>query len=111
MGEGVTEGVIAVREAWSSHETWAFECLNCSTTWDEELEVRHCGDGHGHEAVIYERGGHPCMTPWMDRCCPTCQSQNVKALSVMPRKRDEVPKARSGDDVAMVFHLRRLHAW
>ncbi|TDC87309.1 hypothetical protein [Actinomadura sp. 7K507] len=102
---------MGVREAWSSHETWVFECRNCSTYWKEELEVRHCGDGHGNAAVIYERGGHPCMTPWLDRSCPRCQSQNVKALSATRGEKEEIPKARGGEDVAMVFHLRRVHAW
>ncbi|MFI0410140.1 hypothetical protein [Actinomadura sp. 3N508] len=101
----------AVRDAWSSHESWVFECLNCATTWKEELEARHYGDGHGNEAVIYERGGQPCTTPWVDRSCPKCQSQNVKALSAMKGGHGEVPQAPGGSDVAMVFHLRRMHAW
>lgn len=108
---GVTEGVNAVRDTWSTHESWAFECLNCATTWDEELEVRHCGDGHGHEGVVYERGGQPCTTPWTDRSCRACGSQNVKALSAVRGRQAEVPKARGGGDVAMVYHLRRMHAW
>jgi hypothetical protein len=103
--------VSAVQEAWSSHEVWVFECLSCATSWDEEFEVRHSGDGHGNEAVIYERSGQPCTTPWMDRCCPTCGSQNIKALSAVRGRQSEIPKARTGSDVAMVFHLRRMHAW
>ncbi|TDB96464.1 hypothetical protein [Actinomadura sp. 7K534] len=100
-----------MRTTWTSHESWAFECLNCSAAWTEELEVRHCADGHGNEAVVYERGGQPCMTPWLDRCCTACQSQNVKALAARPVAHAEVPRARGGEDVAMVFHLRRMHAW
>lgn len=106
-----TEGVTVVLDTWWSHETWAFECLNCANTWTEELEVRHGRDGHGNEAVIYERRGQPCMTPWLDRSCPACQGQNVKALSAPAGKPVEVPKARSAEDVAMVFHLRRIRAW
>ncbi|GAA0572528.1 hypothetical protein GCM10009546_39050 [Actinomadura livida] len=51
------------------------------------------------------------MTPWLDRCCTACQSQNVKALASRPVAHAEVPRARGGEDVAMVFHLRRMHAW
>ncbi|MFC4050249.1 hypothetical protein ACFOY4_11175 [Actinomadura syzygii] len=100
-----------MRDTWSSHESWVFECLNCTTTWDEELEVRHCGDGHGNEAVIYEFGGQPCTTPWMDRSCPKCQSQNVKARSASRRRQSEAQKVNGNGDVAMVYHLRRMHAW
>jgi hypothetical protein len=103
--------VSAVQEAWSIHEVWVFECLSCATSWDEEFEVRHSGDGHGNEAVIYERGGQPCTTPWVDRSCPRCGSQNIKALSAARGRQSEIPKARTGSDVAMVFHLRRMHAW
>ncbi|HEY8481554.1 MAG TPA: hypothetical protein VIL71_17150 [Spirillospora sp.] len=100
-----------MRDTWSSHETWTFECLNCSTTWTEELEVRHCYDGHGNEGVVYERDGQPCTTPWLDRCCRACQSQSVRALAGRPGAHAEVPRPRSGQDVKMVFHLRRMHAW
>ncbi|RFS84649.1 hypothetical protein D0T12_13970 [Actinomadura spongiicola] len=100
-----------MRDAWSSHEAWVFECLNCSATWDEDLEARHYGDGHGNQAVVYTRGGLPCTTPWVDRFCPKCQSQNVKALSAVRAGHAEVVKARGGADVAMVYHLRRMHAW
>ncbi|MEV4006403.1 hypothetical protein [Actinomadura sp. NPDC049753] len=100
-----------MHEAWAHHEVWVFECLGCEGSWNEEFQVRHSGDGHGNQAVIYERHGQPCTTPWMDRCCPTCGGQNVKALSATDGRQDEVPLARSGSDVAMVFHLRRMHAW
>ncbi|SFN91216.1 hypothetical protein SAMN04489713_103404 [Actinomadura madurae] len=109
--EAAAEGVNAVLDAWTSHEVWGLECLSCATTWDEEFEVRHSGDGHGNEAVIYVRDGQPCTTPWMDRCCPKCGSENIKALSAVRGRQGEVPKARSSSDVAMVFHLRRMHAW
>ncbi|WP_344274374.1 hypothetical protein [Actinomadura napierensis] len=106
----MTEGVRAVQDAWSSREAWVYECLCCETTWDEVLEVRHVGDGHGNEAVIYQRNGQPCTTPWTDCLCPKCQSRNVKAWAAS-RKAGEIPPARDGRDVAMVFHLRRIHAW
>ncbi|MEV0662432.1 hypothetical protein AB0I58_13595 [Spirillospora sp. NPDC050365] len=101
----------AVHEAWTNHEVWVFECLSCAGSWDEEFQVRHSGDGHGNAAVIYRRHGQPCTTPWMDRSCPGCGSQNVKALSARDGMHDETPIASSGSDVAMVFHLRRMHAW
>ena len=100
-----------MQEAWSSHEVWVFECVNCMTTWDEDLEAHHHGDGHGNESVIYRRDGQPCTTPWVDRICPKCHSRSVKALSAMHGRQGEVPAVRSGGDVAMVFHLRRMHAW
>ncbi|MGW2309885.1 hypothetical protein [Actinomadura luteofluorescens] len=101
----------AVHEAWTNHEVWGFECLHCEGSWDEEFQVRHSGDGHGNAAVVYWRQGQPCTTPWMDRSCPGCGSQNVKALSARDGMHDEAPIARSGSDVALVFHLRHLHAW
>ncbi|MBE1534035.1 hypothetical protein [Actinomadura algeriensis] len=100
-----------MRDAWSSREVWTFACLRCSTTWDEQIEIRHFGDGHGTELVTYERGGQPCTTPWADRACPECQSQNVKAISSRHRRVAEIPKARPNTDVALVYHLRRIHAW
>ncbi|MEU9845329.1 hypothetical protein AB0C69_39665 [Actinomadura sp. NPDC048032] len=100
-----------MHEAWTHHEVWVFECLGCEGSWNEEFQVRHSGDGHGNQAVIYVRQGQPCTTPWMDRCCPDCGGQNVKALSATHGRHDEVPVVRNGSDVAMVFHLRRMHAW
>ncbi|KAB2344061.1 hypothetical protein [Actinomadura rudentiformis] len=107
----VTEGVGAVRDAWSSHESWVYECLCCSTTWEEQFEARHTADGHGGEAVVYEHDGHRCTTPWTDHVCPNCESQNVKALPAPWAKRSDVPLAHRGDDLELVFRLRRLHAW
>ncbi|MFD0901315.1 hypothetical protein [Actinomadura sediminis] len=106
------EGVKAVRDAWSSREVWTFACLCCAATWDEQIVIRHFGDGHGIELVTYERDGQPCTTPWAgDRACPECRSQNVKALSAPRPRAAEVPKARPDADVALVYHLRRIHAW
>lgn len=106
------EGVKVVRDAWSNREVWTFECLCCSTTWDEQIEIRHVGDGHGIELVTYERGGQPCTTPWAsDRACPKCQSQNVKSFCARHPRVAEVPEARPDTDVKLVYHLRRIHAW
>ncbi|QXJ24340.1 hypothetical protein AGRA3207_005643 [Actinomadura graeca] len=100
-----------MHDAWSSHEVWVYECEACGTTWNEKFKVRHYDDGHGGEATVYERGGQRCMTPWFDHVCPRCQSQNVKVFSTPLGRHTEVPVARDGSDIAMVFHLRRLHAW
>ncbi|MBT2213832.1 MULTISPECIES: hypothetical protein [Actinomadura] len=100
-----------MHDTWSDHEMWVYECLACMTSWDEQFEVRHYDDGHGGEAAVYERGGQRCTTPWTDHVCPNCQSQNIKVFSKPLGRQAEVPKARADGDVAMVFHLRRLHAW
>ncbi|MFD0685187.1 hypothetical protein [Actinomadura fibrosa] len=100
-----------MHDAWSSSETWVYQCLCCATTWDEQFDVRHVGDGHGGEATVYEREGQRCMTPWTDRACPNCESQNVKAFSAPWGRKAVAKKVKTGGDVAMVFHLRRLHAW
>ena|SRR5437868_12796083 len=102
---------MAVHDAWSSHEVWVYDCLACAKIWDEEFEVRHYADGHGGEATVYERGGQRCTTPWIDHTCPGCQSQNIKVFSAPLSSHAEVPLPRDRGDVAMVFHLRRIHAW
>lgn len=102
-----------MRDSWSSHESWTYECLNCLTTWQEEYDARHVADGHGGEAVIYEHDGHRCTSPWCDHVCPRCGGQNVKALATPLAEAQDVasPVAGRSDDLAMVFRLRRLHAY
>ncbi len=100
-----------MHEVWSSHEAWVYECLACMTTWEEQYETRHYADGHGGEAVVYEKEGQRCMTPWTDHACPNCQSQNIKVLSAPRGKPRVMPAARSGNDIAMVYHLRHIHAF
>ncbi|WP_067483498.1 hypothetical protein [Actinomadura hibisca] len=106
-----TEGVRAVRDAWSSHEIWIYECGCCGTSWDEEFDVRHTADGHGGEAVVYEHDGCRCMTPWLDHPCRECSSGNVKAFAAPWRRRAAVPPVAKEDALELVFRLRRLHAW
>ncbi|MEW2355915.1 hypothetical protein [Spirillospora sp. NPDC029432] len=102
---------MTVHEPWSSHETWVYECQNCETTWDEEYEVRHCADGHGGDAVVFERYGQRSLTPWSDHACPGCASENVRAyLAPWGRRTPMVPVQRR-DDLEIVFKLRRLHAY
>jgi hypothetical protein len=99
-----------MRETWSSHETWVFECLNCMTTWEEEFDIRHGADGHGGETVVYEHDGHLCPTPWVDHPCPDCKSPNVKAVHAPPwaRHRQATPPTWP-DDIELVNRLRRRH--
>ncbi|MBW8481650.1 hypothetical protein [Actinomadura parmotrematis] len=101
-----------MRDAWSSHEVWVYECLCCAASWDEEFEVRHTADGHGGEGVVYEHAGHRCTVPWCDdHTCAACGSQNVKAFSAPWRRRATAPEARRDSGLEMLFRLRRLHAW
>lgn len=100
-----------MREAWSSHESWVYECLSCYTTWQEEYDARHTADGHGGEAVVYKHDGQCCTSPWCDHVCPNCESQNVKAFSAPWGRSLKAPAASRSDDLALVFRLRRLHAW
>ncbi|WP_153531867.1 hypothetical protein [Actinomadura macrotermitis] len=100
-----------MRDAWSSHEVWVYECLHCDTTWDEEFDVRHASDGHGGEGVVYEHEGHRCMAPWCDHTCPTCGGQNVKSYAAPWRKRVSAQRAAADSGLDVVFRLRRLHAW
>ncbi|WP_157429884.1 hypothetical protein [Actinomadura oligospora] len=100
-----------LHEAWSNHEVWVYECQNCGRTWDEEFEVRHVADGHGGEAVAYEHDGHSCTTPWTEHLCPDCQRARVRAWPAPWRRHHAVPPTRKGDDLELVFRLRRLHAY
>ncbi|WP_433333563.1 hypothetical protein [Spirillospora sp. CA-294931] len=100
-----------MRDAWSSHEVWVYECLNCFATWQEEFDARHVADGHGGEAVVYEHDGHRCITPWCDHLCNVCGGQNVKVFSAPKAKRAVPPQAKRPDDLELVFKLRRLNAW
>ncbi|MFC5744026.1 hypothetical protein [Actinomadura rugatobispora] len=100
-----------MRDAWSSHETWVFECVNCATTWEEEFDVRHCADGHGGEVELFEHDGQRCTTPWIDHVCPGCAGQNVKARPASWRRRTTAVRAPARDDLELVFRLRRLHAY
>lgn len=101
-----------MRDAWSSHEVWIYECLCCGATWDEEFDARHVADGHGGEAVAYVHDGHPCPTPWTDHPCRDCHSSNVKVFAAPWRRRGAVvpPQARESA-LATLIHLRRIHAW
>ncbi|MDL4772381.1 MULTISPECIES: hypothetical protein [Thermomonosporaceae] len=100
-----------MRDAWSSHESWVYECLCCFTTWNEEFEVQHIGGGHHEEGIVYEHDGHRCMNPWSDHPCPGCESNNVKAYSAPWTVHVDAPHAQRADDLELVFRLRRLHAW
>ncbi|GAA1550599.1 hypothetical protein GCM10009678_36890 [Actinomadura kijaniata] len=100
-----------MRNAWSDHEVWIYECLRCGATWEEGFDVRHVDDGHGGEAVAYAHGGHPCTTPWTDHPCCECHSGNVKAFSAPWRKSGRVPEQRPDSGLETVIHLRRIHAW
>ncbi|MFI0351431.1 hypothetical protein [Actinomadura sp. 9N407] len=107
----VTKGVGAMHEAWSSHETWVYECQCCSTTWAERFEIRHSPDGHGGDAVVFRRDGQRCMSPWVDHVCPNCESQNVRASLAPWGWHAPVVPAPRPDDLELVFRLRRLHAY
>lgn len=100
-----------MRDTWSAHEIWLYQCLCCHSSWQREYDARHMDDGHGGEAVTYEHGGHRCTSPWCDHMCPNCQSQNVKASEVAWTKPSKVPAPRSSEDLAMLFRLRRMNAY
>ncbi|WP_344590265.1 hypothetical protein [Actinomadura vinacea] len=100
-----------MHEAWSSHETWVYECQNCFTTWEEEYDVRHSADGHGGEVELFEKDGQRCMTPWVDHVCPTCAGQNVKTLPTPLGRHATATPSGNREDLELVFRLRRLHAY
>ncbi|XVQ12499.1 hypothetical protein ACQP1W_08050 [Spirillospora sp. CA-255316] len=100
-----------MREAWSSHEIWVYECLHCTMTWEEEFDVRHSADGHGGEVELFEQDGQRCITPWIDHVCPHCGGQNVKALPAPWGRQVTGVQAATADDLELVFRLRRLHAY
>ncbi|WP_157610109.1 hypothetical protein [Spirillospora albida] len=104
-------GVRTVQDVWSTHEAWVYECVHCEHIWNEQFEVRHSDDGHSHDGVAYERHGQRCMTPWSDHVCPRCGAQNVKAVAGAFGRHPIVPEARRGNELELVFRLRRLHAW
>jgi hypothetical protein len=107
----VAEGMVAMYETWSSHETWVYECLCCFEIWEEEFDIRHSADGRGGEVVVFEHHGHRCPTPWVDHACPYCGSVNVKAVQAPWGRGEPAVRTRTRDDLELVFRLRRLHAY
>jgi hypothetical protein len=99
-----------MRDAWASHESWVYECLACATVWEEEFDINHTDDGHGGEAVVYERDGQRCTSPWTDHVCPSCRSQNVKVFASQWRHEQE-SEAGQPSHLELVFKLRKLHAY
>ena len=71
-----------MHDSMISREMWTYDCLGCLYEWQEEFEVRRSPDGHGGEAVVYGRGGHRCVSPWAELCCPACGGYNVKTFPV-----------------------------
>ncbi|WP_155884519.1 hypothetical protein [Actinomadura flavalba] len=98
-----------MREAWSSHEIWLYECQYCANVWEEAFDVLHADGGHGHEAIVYRHDGHLCPTPWSTHECPECRSENVFATPY--RRRPSVPRSRRDSDLELLSRLRRLNAW
>ncbi|WP_033322017.1 hypothetical protein [Actinomadura atramentaria] len=98
-----------MKDTWTSHETWVYECQNCGRRWDEQYDVVHGDDHHGHEATVYQRGGQPAVPPWVEHRCPNCRSENIYTAPY--RRNPAVPRSRHGGDLELVFKLRRLHAW
>lgn len=106
----IPPGVTLMGESMISLETWTFECAGCLHEWREDFEVGHAADGHGGAVVYYRRDGHPCTSPWSERCCPSCGGYDVKIVphaSVRARPRP----SRRYAELELVFRLRRLHAY
>jgi hypothetical protein len=100
-----------MHDMWTAHEVWVYQCNRCLYTWDEEYDARHVDDGHGGEAVVYQHDGRPCMSPWCDRLCPRCGSQNVKTLATPLSRSVPAQAHRHAEDLAMLFHLRKMGAY
>ncbi|MEV4094997.1 hypothetical protein [Streptosporangium saharense] len=67
-------------EEFSTSETWPMECLRCWHVWQEEYVVRHLTDVHGHDVVVWLRGGTPVQPPWSGTSCPGCGHSRVAAF-------------------------------
>jgi hypothetical protein len=103
--------MVTMRETWSSHATWVYECLYCFETWEEEFDIRHSADGHGGEVVLFEHDGHRCTTPWVDHTCPYCGSLNVKAVQAPWARGEPIVRTHPHDDLQLVSRLHRLRAY
>ncbi|MER7208574.1 hypothetical protein ABT340_15995 [Streptosporangium sp. NPDC000239] len=73
-------GVVLVTEEFSTSETWPMECLRCWHVWQEKYVVRHLTDAHGHDVVVWLRGGTPVQPPWSGTSCPGCGHSRVAAF-------------------------------
>ncbi|MFC0036775.1 hypothetical protein [Actinomadura rayongensis] len=94
-----------MRETWTSHEAWAYECQSCGNRWQEQFDVVH----DGRAATVYTSDGRPCVPPWTGHDCPDCHSGNL--YSAPYQRSPAVPRSRHDGDPRLMSRLRRLHAW
>lgn len=100
-----------MREMWTSHESWVYQCCRCSATWQEDYDVRHVDDGHGREASIYRQAGQQITPPWYDHECPRCHSANVRAFTGFWNEPIQVRNRGRAKDLALIARLRRIGAY
>nr|WP_189181986.1 hypothetical protein [Microbispora rosea] len=75
--EVLSSGVVQVREAISTRETWPFECLHCLRFWEEEYVVHRGCDEHGNDLVVWTRDDVTVQPPWSGMTCPWCGCATV----------------------------------
>ncbi|MBB4703122.1 hypothetical protein [Sphaerisporangium siamense] len=71
-----------VHDAYSTRETWPFECVRCLMIWEEDYTVRHLTGHHGTEVEVWSLAGVRVQPPWSGVCCPACGDTDVK---IFPR--------------------------
>ncbi|GII67432.1 hypothetical protein Skr01_75170 [Sphaerisporangium krabiense] len=71
-----------MHDAYSTRETWPFECVRCLMIWEEDYTVRHLTGLRGAEVEVWSLDGVRVQPPWSGVYCPACGDTDVK---IFPR--------------------------
>jgi hypothetical protein len=64
----------------AAHEAYAFACMKCSHSWEQEYEIEHHVDGAGKSFVTYLSNGQRVPSPLTRPTCANCGGHVVRIM-------------------------------